>query len=192
MSSRSTPATTSLTSSRPGARTSLRPKMSSWRVSAAPRPTGVADVRDLFLQRIVRRERLAQRLGGAEHDAEQVVEVVRHAAGETADGVHLLREQHLRLQLLLLIAHAELVGDVVDHDDAYASAVELEAVGDRLDVDQLTVLAPVAEGADPIGAGSVVRVVEHPLLVFARPNEEDRVGEELLFGVAVVLDRGRG
>ena len=53
-----------------------------------------------------------------------------------------------------------------------------------------SVLAPVAEGADPIGAGRVVRVVEHALLVFARPDEEDRVGEELLFGVAIVLDRG--
>ena len=51
---------------------------------------GVADVGHLFLERIVRRERLAERLGRAEDHAEEVVDVVRDAAGESSHRVHLL------------------------------------------------------------------------------------------------------
>ncbi len=51
-----------------------------------------------------------QELGIADDDGEQIVEVVRHAAGELTHGLHLLRLRELRLQRLLL-GHVDQVDD---------------------------------------------------------------------------------
>ena len=74
----------------------------------APRQIGAAQRRveriaDQFRRSRRRRSiRVAQQIEIADDDAEQIVEIVRHAAGEIADRLHLLRLAQLRLGLLLL------------------------------------------------------------------------------------------
>jgi len=62
--------------------------------------------------RIVR-DQILQDLDAAGDDGEEIVEVVRNAAGELADGIHLLR----MAQLLL---GRDLLGDVADHHEMRA------------------------------------------------------------------------
>ncbi len=51
---------------------------------------------------IARPEAQQQQIAEADHGGEQIVEVMRHAAGELAHRLHLLRLGELRLQALLL------------------------------------------------------------------------------------------
>jgi hypothetical protein len=67
----------------------------------------VGSERILFVQGIEGERRVVQ------DDAEQVVEVVRHAARETADRVHLLRLEHLLLKLPSLLFGALALRDVL-------------------------------------------------------------------------------
>jgi hypothetical protein len=72
-------------------------------------------------------------------DREQVVEVVRDAAGEPPDRLH-----PLGLDEPLLEAPA--LGDVMGQDQRGVPAVELHAAGADLDVDQRAVLLAVLPG----------------------------------------------
>ena len=80
-----------------GASICLRLKASSWRVSAGARsaawrsPGRAAQVR-------VGADAFEQEFGVSRDDREQVVEVMRDAAGEASDGFHLLRLAELLLQ----------------------------------------------------------------------------------------------
>ena len=68
----------------------LRAKASRCWVSSAPRAGGLVDhLRDRRKLRLLG-DRLAEDLDRAGDDGEDVVEVVRHAAGELADRLHLL------------------------------------------------------------------------------------------------------
>ena len=59
----------------------------------------LADLHDVVAPRVRGSDRVEQELDVAADGGEQVVEVVRDAAGELADGLHLLRLAELRLQL---------------------------------------------------------------------------------------------
>ena len=62
-------------------------------------------------------------LGVAGDDGQQVVEVVRHAAGEPADRLHLHRLRQLFLRGLELLLGLDDLGDVAGIDDANTVSV---------------------------------------------------------------------
>ena len=78
-----------------------------------------------------------QDLGVAGDHRQQVVEVVRDAAREPPDRLHLLRVREPALEPLAL-------ADVVRHDERGAAALEVDPPGGDLDVDQRAVAAQVA------------------------------------------------
>ena len=96
-------ATTSLRTSGWDCMTCLRLKASNWRVRLAARSEAAVNLLEAFagLGRVLVRVH-QQQLGIAPDDRQHVVEVVRHAAGELADGLHLLRLAQLLLQCLAL------------------------------------------------------------------------------------------
>ena len=83
-------ATTTFRSSSVGSMISLRLNASSWRVSPAARSPAFLNLRDVRLARIVRIEIRQQQLAVAQNHGQQIVEVVRHAAGQPSDRLHLL------------------------------------------------------------------------------------------------------
>ena len=91
-------ATTAFRSSSVGSMICLRLKASSWRVSPAALAPAFWISAMSALARIGRIEVGQQQLAVAENHGQQVVEVVRHAAGQPADGFHLLRLLILRLE----------------------------------------------------------------------------------------------
>ena len=99
---------------RRGCMTCLRLKASSWRVSAAARLRGALDLLDVRAARIAGVEAVEEQVRVAEDRGQHVVEVVRDAAGEAADRLHLLRlaQLHLaRAQRLLGLAPLAHVAD---------------------------------------------------------------------------------
>ncbi len=60
------------------------------------------DLHDVGEGRIARPEAQQQKIAEADHRGQQIVEVVRHAAGELAHRLHLLRLGELRLEALLI------------------------------------------------------------------------------------------
>ena len=74
------------------------------------------DLHDVGEGRVARPEAQQQKIAKADHRGEQIVEIMRHAAGELADRLHLLRLGELRLDLLLL-------GGVDEMQDEAALAV---------------------------------------------------------------------
>ena len=89
--------TSSLTSTRCGCSGCRRAKASSRRVRSAPRieaaerlPTSSRSSGAIALLS-------SQQIEIADDDAEQIVEIMRHAAGQIADGLHLLRLAQLFL-----------------------------------------------------------------------------------------------
>ena len=92
-------ATTLFRSSTAAASTCWRLKASSCRVSAARALGGLLDLLDDRARSgSSARARSSEQLAVAEDDGEQVVEVVRDAAGEPADRLHLLRLAELLLE----------------------------------------------------------------------------------------------
>ena len=65
---------------------------------------GADDLGHVGGRRVIRADLLADELGVVEDHGEQVVEVVRHAAGELAERLHALRALQRRLERLLLLA----------------------------------------------------------------------------------------
>ena len=96
----------------------LREKARSLRVSSPPRRAASNTSDSCAATGCPGGELARGELAEAEDDGEQVVEVVRHAAGEQADGLHLLRLAQLLLEALPR-------GRVLHHGDA----VEGRAVG---------------------------------------------------------------
>ncbi len=88
----------------------LREKARSLRVRSPPRRRGIEDLGELVGHGVAGRELAGCQLAEAQDHGEQVVEVVRHAACQKADGLHLLR-----LSQLLLLALA--LGDVGGRPD---------------------------------------------------------------------------
>jgi hypothetical protein len=97
-------------------------------------PGGADDRLDLGL--LSPAQRLGEDLRVAQDDRQQIVEVVRHAAGELADGLHLQRLLKLHLRLLAL-------GNVADQVDGRGSAVPFDRTGGELAVEGCAVDAPV-------------------------------------------------
>ena len=83
---------------------------SSCRVSAAARSPADLNLHQILPQRIFLRHVVEHQAAVAEDRGQQVVEVVRDAAGELADRLHLLRLPQLLLELAPL-------GDVARVDD---------------------------------------------------------------------------
>jgi hypothetical protein len=110
------------------------------------------------------------------HHRQQVVEVVRHAAGELAHRLHLLRLTELALEPLTL-------ADVLGDDAARRPALERHRMGDRPDLQLAAVLAPVLRHPGKHRVG----VVSNALSV--RDDVCLPQGEELLPRVAVPGDR---
>ena len=96
-------ATTTLRSTTRGCITCLRLNASSWWVRPAARSARLPDLLGVRPSGIGRVERLQQDVGVAADDGEQVVEVVRDAAGQPADGVDLLGLAQLLLGLAALV-----------------------------------------------------------------------------------------
>ena len=127
---------------------------------------------------------LLEQRGVAGDHRQQVVEVVRDAAGEAPDRLHLLR-------LLEPVLEPEPVGDVVGEHERRLAAVVDDRPGRDLDVDDRAVLAPVVPGRGAVRARAVLgQAPEQRLHVLARADLRDRHREELVAGVAVVADRG--
>src|ERR1700733_4385693 len=72
--------------------------------------TGFQNFVDRFAKRLVTGRILLESFGIADDDAEEIIEVVRHTAGEPANGFELMRKDELLLELPAL-------GDVAIHDD---------------------------------------------------------------------------
>ena len=79
-----------------------REKASSWRTRPAARLALLLDVHDVLVGGVGRPVRLQQQVGEADDGGQHVVEVVRDAAGELADRLHLLALREFQLQRLLL------------------------------------------------------------------------------------------
>ncbi len=78
------------------------------------------------LNGMVRGQRPARHLAEAVDNAQQIVEVVSDAAGQPADGFHLLRLSELRprrFQVRLGLLH---LGEIADHDRAFLGATDGE------------------------------------------------------------------
>ena len=75
----------------------LRPNVSSWRVSAAPRSVAAPDLHRGRPHRAVL-ALVEEQVGVTHRHLEQVVEIVRHARGELTDRFHLLRAAYLLLR----------------------------------------------------------------------------------------------
>ena len=100
---------------------------------------GVQDLVDLRGHRRIVLDAMRHQLGVAANRGQQVVEVVRDAAGEAADRFHLLRLAQLILEL-----HA--IADVVHGREDRALVAELGDRAERFDLDHLAVLADAAHG----------------------------------------------
>ena len=134
------------------------------------------------MQGLVRGHLLDGDLDVAEDGLEHVVEIVRHAAGEAADGLQLLRVRKLGLQGILLFFGAELLGDVAldgDEVDDMPGGVAHRRDG-GLFGEQRAVLALVDDLAFPGQAGlqgfphlAVERRVVQAALEEARGLAED-------------------
>ena len=91
-----------------------REKASSWRVSFSPRAGGGADrLHRLLVLGLL--EPALQDLRVAGDDHQQIVEVVRDAAGELAERLHLLRLGELLARLFERDLRLVLLGDVARH-----------------------------------------------------------------------------
>ena len=103
----------------------------------------LVDLVDLLERGIARLMAHQQEFGIADDDGEQIVEVVRHAAGQLADRLHLLRLGEFGLQRLLL-------GDVDEIEDHAAAA---ERAGEQFRH------AFFLAGGAQFGGGDVVRAL---------------------------------
>ena len=104
-------ATTAFRSSSVGSMICLRLNASNWRVSPAARLARLLNLCNVGLARIVGIEIRQQQFAVPENHGQQIVEVVRHAAGQPSDGFHLLR-------LLILLLQRAAFGDVQGNADA--------------------------------------------------------------------------
>ncbi len=130
----SMPSTIALRSSTFGCSTWRRLKASSWCVSAA----AWSAAREIS-RRLLAAVALAEDLGVAGDHRQQVVEVVRDAARQAPDRLHLLGVREPPLEPLAL-------ADVVREHERGALALERDPPGADLDVDDRAVLAAVAPG----------------------------------------------
>ena len=73
---------------------------------------GLLHLQQIVLERVALAHAVQREPGVAQDHGEQVVEVVRHAAREAADGLHLLRRPELLLELLALRLRPLALGDV--------------------------------------------------------------------------------
>src|SRR6516165_2063566 len=96
LNSRMIPDTSWFTSTRWGRSGCCLAKASSRRVSAAER--GIEHTARQFVSLRVVDFKVTKQIGIADDNAQQVVEIVRHPAGETADGIHFLGPMQLLLQ----------------------------------------------------------------------------------------------
>ena len=104
-----------------------------------------------------------QRLGVADHDRQQIVEVVREAAGELADRLHLLRLRQLLFGPLA-------AGEVVDHADEDGAALLLRLADREIHGKGRAVLAlahHLAADADDLALAGVQVVGEIAVMLAA-------------------------
>ena len=76
---------------------------------------GLANLRHVLMQNMIRRKLLQGHIAVAENRREDVVEIMRHAAGQLPDGLHFLRLLKLFLQFLAL-RHIARIEDDSGHD----------------------------------------------------------------------------
>ena len=143
-------------------------------------PGGAGDL----LQLLVLAPAAQQDLGVAADHGQQVVEVMRDAAGEPADGLHLLRLAEPALE-------RDLLAHVVREHERRAASVELDPAGGDLDVEQPAVLGLVTPGAGAKRAEAVAAgdAAQQRRDVLGRPDVLDRHRQELLARPAVLADR---
>ena len=130
------------------------------------------------------RRPVEQDLRVARDHGQQVVEVVRDAARQPADRLHLLGLRQALLQ-------PQPVGHVMRQHERGAAPFEADPPGRDLDVDDGAVALAVAPraGHRRAGAAAEPQAGEDGLDVLHRPDVLDRHAEELLPRVAVVADR---
>ena len=101
--------------------------------------SGVGDRAHIAAERIVRRQPVEKNSAIAGDDRQQIVEIVRDAAGQLADGFHLLRLTQLCLELQAIAD----VGDAAANQDA-------ARVGQARQSDLARDVAPVTRAMGPI------------------------------------------
>ena len=158
---------------------------------------GADDLGHVGSSGVIRADLLADELRVVEDHGQQVVEVVRHAAGELAERLHALRALQRRLERLLLLLRADAVGDVggdaaqpgrvaVAVDDRHGGAQQLARLAAELDelvelerVAGAQHLAPVRlEPARLLGPQQLVRAAADDLvLALAEHGRARAVGE---------------
>ena len=77
----------------------MRLKASSWAVRTEARPAAFRISRNVIGDRAFHPQLVEKEVAVAEDGGEEIVEVVRHAAGELAERLHLLRANELVLKL---------------------------------------------------------------------------------------------
>ena len=145
-------------------------------------PAGLLDLRDVLPQRVARREGLEGQRRVAEDDRQHVVEVMRDAAREPPDGLHLLGLAELLLQRPLL-------RHVLRVDDHPAAIADIHRVARHVGLDERPVLLPVppdAVGDDCRPGGS--QDLQQPGHLLRSADVCRRHLQHLFARVAVVTD----
>ena len=135
------------------------------------------DFLEIGSERVVERDVVEHQVAVAEDRGEQVVEVVGHAAGELANGVHLLRLAQLIFQLATLREVADVdddradgtIGEPVDGDAFHDAPRSVRVMESRFSGDDFSRMAQRFDHADA-----------HRLAIVGFEKTEDRSPDHLL------------
>ena len=137
------------------------------------------DLRNLVAHGFRQIRLLLEQVRIAQHGCQQVVEVVRHAPGELADRLHLLRLPELLLELLL-------VADVDADAEQFRRPVVFEQHARAAGVPVQTAVGPDRAELDrqlrSLDARLLERVFDRPAIVWMNEREEFAVRRRRLLG----------
>ncbi|MEJ0070988.1 MAG: hypothetical protein WDO24_22180 [Pseudomonadota bacterium] len=145
-------------------------------------PSGSLRLVDEFLEVRIVAAALAQQPQIPDDDAQQVVEVVRHAAGQLADRFHFLRLDELGLGGLA-------GGDVENDHHARRALLEHDGVREGFDVDQAAILVAMAEVDAMLPLWCPTDSLLRPRDILRGQNLRQLQGEKFRARIAVCRDR---
>ena len=140
---------------------------------------------------MVLREIAQQEVAESANGGKQVVEIMRHAAGQPARRVHPLGLAQLLLALVQRRPGTGALGDVGSQHQTGAAPGDFHFVGHQLHVDNGSILPLVLSqrhfaAVDAAALQSVVQTGS----VFRRQNVHDGHAQKLVAGIAILADRG--
>ena len=151
----------------------LRAKASRLRVRSEPRSAAVAmSVGDL-VQLLVRRQPLGEVFRIAQDDGQEIVEIVRHAAGELTHRLHLLGLAELLIELVdrRALALEQLGGAVEQRHQAAQFAARMRLRESARSDRQVRVSSPWRRGVRPGGRRPRSPAPRRPQAAAARPPQ---------------------